>query len=203
MTIRKGDEWGTPRSAEVNERRVSNDSELAHIGYKAHREHTATEMTPFSLESGDVLRTLGISVQRQPKDQIVFPFDLGLVRLDGGDQLPFAAHVLVRSRFWSDKFATIMNVGWQGENYFGPRAHPNDGLIDITEGSLSVQQRLLARGRLRTGTHLPHPDLKTIRRSAHTLNFSRPTPTFVDGAAVGRYSTVEVDIIADAFYVVA
>ncbi len=207
MTIRKGSPWGEPRDAKAEVSIVSDDAALAEAAYRIYLATLGGDTDPasnlFRPSSGDVLKTLGLGSVRAVSEQMVFPFDLGLVRLDGDEPLAFSAHVICRNRHWSGAFATIMNVGWCGNNYFGPRAHPNDGLLDITEGSLPLQQRLLARSRLKNGSHLPHPNLKATRRPSHRVDFVNPTAVFVDGVAVGRHSVVDVELMPDVFKVVA
>lgn len=46
-----------------------------------------------------------------------------------------------------------------------PRAHPNDGFVDVLEidEAITTRQRLFAWRRSRTGSHLPHPQLRASR----------------------------------------
>src|SRR5688572_24861917 len=91
-----------------------------------------------SVRSGDVLRTLGLGgdgAAAPARDQpLAHPFDLALLHLDGGRRVPFVAHAVARRRWWSGSFAVVCNVGWVGSWYVGPRAHPNDGLLDVVHG---------------------------------------------------------------------
>ena len=96
----------------------------------------------------------------------------------------------------------VMNAAWYGSLYLGPRAHPNDGLLDITVGSLTLRQRLLARTRARGGTHLPHPDLRTVRVAHWSHRFTTPVPILVDGVSKGRARSIEVDLRPDAATIV-
>jgi hypothetical protein len=96
-----------------------------------------------------------------------------------------------------------MNCGWVGDWYRGPRAHPNDGLLDVTTGELPLRQRLQARARVRTGTHLPHPGLATSRRGEWEHRFGRDVPVFVDGRRAGRCRVLKVTIQPDCFTLIA
>lgn len=91
-----------------------------------------------------------------------------------------------------------MNAAWLGKWYAGPRAHPNDGLIDITVGALAWGQRLKARTRLPTGTHLPHPALDTPRVDTWVHRFDRPTEVWLDGIRAGRHDSLKIEVIPDA-----
>ena len=95
-----------------------------------------------------------------------------------------------------------MNVGWVGNRYFGPRAHPNDGLVDITVGSLGWRERLGARRRLATGAHLPHPMLASYRKSTWSHRFERPVTVFLDGRKVRRSRTIAVRCLPDCLTLV-
>ncbi len=183
--------------------RATSDGELAALAAEAHGrgEHLVVELAPSAL-GGDVARTLGIAAQRPPDERLGYQFDLGFVELDEERERPFVAHVSAHRRLWGGEFAVAMNCAWIGDRYFGPRAHPNDGLIDYTTGVLDPGQRLLARRRVKTGSHLPHPDLSAGRRPTWEHGFARPTPVFVDGLAVGRYRSIRARLQVDCFTVI-
>jgi len=46
-----------------------------------------------------------------------------------------------------------------------PRAHPNDGYVDVLniDEAITTRQRLFAWHRAQTGSHLPHPQLRASR----------------------------------------
>jgi hypothetical protein len=167
------------------------DHELAVLADAARR---AGRHLVAGVSEGDLLATVGVQRERLPAEQHHHPVDLGLVSLDGGDPVPFVAHVVARRRLWAGELVVMMNAAWWGDWYLGPRAHPNDGLVDITVGSLPVRQRLLARSRARTGSHLPHPGLRTLRRSRWSHGFERPTGVWVDGRHLGRCRHLEVSV---------
>ena len=95
-----------------------------------------------------------------------------------------------------------MNAEWLGDLDLGPRAHPGDGLLDVTEGSLALRDRLAARRRARTGSHLPHPGLRTSRSTRAELSFPDGVPVHLDGVAVGRRRRCSLHVEPDALTVV-
>jgi len=205
MVIEKGKDWGRPANAEDQATAVvDSDAEAAALAFQ-HR--NALKPLTLSLAGGDLARTLGLggspTLRPTPDaDQMVFPIDLGLVRLDDSlEPLPFTAHVIARRTGWNGPFAVVMNAGWFGDWYLGPRAHPNDGLLDITSGALTFQQRLLARRRVSVGTHLPHPSLKMVRRPEWKVAFDTRTSIWVDGQRVGRVTKLKVQSLPDCFSV--
>ncbi len=153
------------------------------------------------MDGGDLLRTLGGGAGHGVAT-LAYPVDLLRVTLDGNLVVAGVAHVIARHFMWRGEFAAAMNAAWLGERYLGPRAHPNDGLVDVTFGRLGWQQRLLARRRVRTGAHLPHPDLTMVRRAHWEHQFSRSLPVYVDGVAVGTTQRIAVDVEPDAGVIV-
>lgn len=202
MTISRGSPWGEDGvAAPADLVRAADDAELARLaaGAEAQGRRLAAEVGP-----GDVLRTLGLTVARPPGERLRHGMDLGWASLDGGPPLPFAAHLCAHRPLWSGPFAVAMNCAWRGSWYLGPRAHPNDGLLDVTwSAGLAARQRILARRRLPTGTHLPHPDLRAERAPRWHHRFSRPVPVSLDGQGHGSHQEIEVWVTPDCFWLFA
>jgi diacylglycerol kinase family enzyme len=98
-----------------------------------------------------------------------------------------------------------MNAEFIGEWDVAPRGHPNDGRMEVfdVDASMTVRDRIAARRRLRTGTHVPHPRVSTrsVRRGA--WSFARPLEVVVDGRRIGRASSLAIDVVPDAAIVYA
>ncbi len=194
MVIGKGGAYGTPFEVDPSMPVLSSDCVVA-----AHIVANGTD--PCTVDGGDLLRTLGGGAGLGIAT-LAYPVDLLRVTLDGNLAVAGVAHVIARHFMWRGEFAAAMNAAWQGEKYLGPRAHPNDGLVDVTFGRLGWQQRLLARRRVRTGAHLPHPDLTMVRRAHWEHEFSRPVPVYIDDVAVGTTRRIAVDVEPDAGVIV-
>jgi diacylglycerol kinase family enzyme len=95
-----------------------------------------------------------------------------------------------------------MNAAFCGPLYLGPRAHPNDGLVDVTIGRLPFRDRWAARDRMRSGAHLPHPALRTSRAREWSATLERPTPVSVDGVRRATAQQIRVVVRPDALRVV-
>lgn len=193
MTIKKGEAWGSSSGPPI-EATLDDDASLAaHVGDK--REAVV------SARGGDLVQTLGLSdgPRREPR---WFPIDMGFVRLDGGPEHPFVAHVIARRPAWLGQAAVVMNAAWQGNRYLGPRSHPNDGLLDITVGALPPRQLLAAAKRAKTGVHLPHPALvvRRVRTWEHT--FDRPRTVWIDGRPMGHARALDCRVENDWFTLV-
>ncbi|MGZ0216048.1 MAG: hypothetical protein ACKVKP_08360, partial [Acidimicrobiales bacterium] len=81
-------------------------------------------------------------------------------------------------------------------------AHPNDGKVDIVEGALPLGQRLIARKRIRTGDHIPHPRIKVSQKSAWSAKLDPLDNVYLDGQKVGRFKAIKLKVLPDALTVV-
>jgi len=96
-----------------------------------------------------------------------------------------------------------MNAQWLGKLKLGPRAHPNDGLLDLTDGNLPLGDRMEARRRAHSGSHVPHPALTTRRSAHHDIDLGPGLDVWLDGTQVARRARhVVVDVEPDSLSVV-
>lgn len=194
MVIEKGGTYGDPGSSPADLPRCGSDRELAaHIA--------AAGGAPCTLLAGDVLATLGGGAQPGVAP-LAYPLDVLKVRLDEDSPVIAVAHVIARRRFWRGECAVAMNAAWRNDWYLGPRSHPNDGLVDVTVGALSAQQRYLALRRVRTGSHLPHPNLKVVRSARWDHTFASPVEVWIDGRRHGSARRIEIVVQPDTGLVV-
>ncbi len=202
MTVRPGEEWGTTGGLEPDAPIVSSDREVSLLVEQARARGEPPPMV--GLVGGDLRRTLGgrrdAAGLRRP-DATVVVVDVGVVRSDEASWC-FVAHVVARRRGWRGRFAAVMNAEWLGEWDLAPRAHPGDGRLDVIEGALVLAQRLEARRRVRTGSHLPHPDLRVSRPRSLVVETPREVTVRVDGEVVGRSRRLEIELIPAALTVV-
>ena len=203
MTIRPGVPWGReiPRPPGL----VTVDSDRSFVEALA-----LADRPPVAIVSGDLARTLGVTSQHRsaPIGATVneFSIDLLHVRLDDSDEpIVACAHVVAhpswrRGLWFRGPILAVMNAEFIGEWDVAPRGHPNDGRAEVFEvdSSMSLRQRLSARRRLRTGTHVPHPCVNTRSVRAGTWNFVRALDVEVDGRNVGRASSLGIRVMPDA-----
>lgn len=180
MTISKGSPYGeTGRPLPPGGVVVASDAEARRVLEEARRE--GRPFPPLQLDGGDLFRTLG---GPSPGRDACFPVDLGEVLIDGRLCF-FVAHLLVRrGRRWTGYALAAMNAQWMGPWNLGPRGHPNDGLLDVYEGSLRVGDLLAVRRRAALGAHLPHPRIKERRVAAVQVDLPRPMAVRLDGEQV-------------------
>ena len=203
MTISRGRMWGELGPLPDDGVVVRTDADAAAVVAIARA--GGTEPPPVGLLGGDLCRTLGgrgDEARLRSEQAARLVVDILLVRLDGGAEQPAVAHVVAggRSR-WFGPWVAAMNAAWVGEWNVAPRAHPNDGVLDLIEADPSLGDRIEARRRLPLGTHVPHPDIRISRRSEATIELGRPTRVWLDGRRCGRARTITVRVEADALCV--
>lgn len=202
MTIRKGEPWGAPGVLPPDGVVVRSDAEARRIVTAARRERAPVPV--LGLLGGDLCRTLGgrgDEGRLHSADAMTFTVDLGQVLLDGRLHV-FVAHLVARRRLWHGRALVAMNAAWLGGWNLGPKAHPNDGLLDLSEGALPLGQRLAARRRAPLGAHVPHPAIRTRRTGAEQARFERPVPVRLDGELVGAFRDLSIRAEPDALTVV-
>jgi len=165
------------------------------------------------LLGGDLHRCLG-APRHDAADLLAgagmrFPVDLGEVVVDRGDGVIsrhlFLAHAVAHAgrRRWARRTVTAMNGTHLGAADLGPRAHPNDGLLDISDGRVSRREVRAAARRELTGSHVPHPGIAERRVASYEVLSEEILPIRVDGRLIGAATHFELRCLPDALVVVA
>lgn len=224
MTIRPGEPWGEPGPLAADAPVLDSDAAAAAVLQARYDALAAEErgalgggaLGEIGLVGGDLHRTLGApgrdAAQLRGGAGVRFPVDVGVVALPGGERV-FLAHLVAQPRtvagaargvrWWSVRTLAVMNAGFVDDMDLGPRSHPNDGRLDVTDGELPRGQRRAGRRRARTGTHIPHPALRT--RTARSLTVDaegRDLHVWLDGVHVGAARSLPIRCIPDAVTVV-
>lgn len=202
MTVERGVDWGHPGGLPPDGVVVADDAEARAVVESARR--AGRPLPPLGLLGGDLCRTLGgrgDAGRLRSEEAVTFTVDLGSVLVDGRLHW-FVAHLVARRSWWRGRVVAVMNAQWLGDWDLGPRAHPGDGLLDVSDGDLPFGDRLKARTRLPTGTHLPHPAITTRRVGAWQTDLDPPLDVWLDGERVGRARTLSIRVEPDALTVV-
>ena len=197
MPIGKGSPYGVPGPVPEGLVRVGSDAEARSALEAARRDRQPFPV--LGLLGGDLRRTLG-GPPGGELSGVRFTVDLGEAMIGGKLRL-FVAHLVARNRLWTRAFVA-MNAQWVGTWNAGPRAHPNDGLLDTYDVRLSVGQLGPVRQRLHHGAHLPHPGIKESRTAAIQVELERALPVRLDGERVAVTATLVVRVAPDAVEVV-
>lgn len=193
MPIAKGEDWGESGVLPVGAPIFGSDAQVSRAVEEARGK--GADRPICGLIGGDLWRTLGgppggrDRLRAGPASRVVV--DVGWVRIDDRAwDHAFVAHCVARTRFWAAALA-VMNAEWLGEWDVAPKGHPGDGWLDITEAELPCGERPKVRDRLPTGTHLPHPDVRTWRVKQAEFEFDRPRRMRLDGVPFGRATRLE------------
>jgi hypothetical protein len=114
-----------------------------------------------------------------------------------------ASHITVRvdGRAWFSGRATTVVVA-NGQFLRGtdlvPRGHPGDGWAEVQVYALSRRARRAMRRRLPTGTHVPHPGVRSGRARRVEIEVVRPLPVEVDGRPQSRTGRLVVTLVPAA-----
>jgi hypothetical protein len=200
VTIRAGEPWGGAGTLPEGGVVVESDAAAS-----AALEAARRERQPFpalGLLGGDLCRTVGgrgDESRLRDGPATVVPVDLGEVLLDGRLQL-FVAHVVVRGRtWWRGPVTAVMNAQFLGRWDVAPRAHPNDGLIDLVEvpAAMGAGERWKVWRRLPAGAHVPHPAIQVRRAAAFQLD-ADGRHVWIDGVDRGPARSLSVRVEPDA-----
>lgn len=201
MTIRKGQPWGEAGPLPDDGVVVRSDAAARRAVTEARR---AKQPFPaLGLLGGDLARTCGATgdeARLRGPDAQRLPVDLGEVLVDGSLQL-FVAHLVARRSWWRGPVTVAMNAQFLGPWDVAPRSHPNDGRLDLLQGDPPLGERWKARSRLRSGTHVPHPDIAERRVRAEQVDLPPGTRLWLDGELVGPARTLSIRVVPDALVV--
>lgn len=198
MTIRKGEAWGEPGTLPDDGVLVRTDAEARAAVTAARR--AGRPPPALGLLGGDLARAVGATgdvARLHGPDARRLPLDLGSVLVDGTLHW-FVAHLVARRALWQGRVVVAMNTELLGPWKVAPRAHPNDGLLDVLDGRLGWDDRLKARRRAVHGEHLPHPGIRVTRTAAIQLELDRPTEIRLDGERIGRARRLSIRVEPDA-----
>ncbi len=81
-----------------------------------------------------------------------------------------------------------------------PRGHPGDGRAEIQVYAVRPRERRALRGRLHTGTHVPHPSIaQASGRRIEIMCTHGAAPLAVDGHPGGSAEHLDIDVVPGAY----
>ena len=176
MTIKRGQDWGLPAEAGGADQFAANDKELRAIVETNYRNQAPIPVV--GLTGGDLWRALGAPAggHRRLQSKEARQVSIDVIDVSLGDKNYIAvAHIFFLGSWWRGPVTAVMNSEWRGRWRVAPRAHPNDGWLDLLAGDLPIRQRFLLRERLITGDHLPNSAIRSGPIKEFCQEFSRPT----------------------------
>ena len=162
MTIKKGVAWGEPGLVPDDAVTCADDAAVA-----------ASCDRVVVIGAGDLHRGLGQPRAKRPGEECtILSVDLMRVSVEKADGsvalLSAVAHVCIGRFGMRGGFRGLVNAGFVDGSNLAPRSHPGDGRVELVtmEGNTPWRQRLMARRRAVTGTHLPHPMIRVTALDA-------------------------------------
>lgn len=214
MTIRKGEAWGDAGALTPDAPVFDSDAEAAAWLQTLPAAGEGTTIGELGLLSGDLHRTLG-SPRHDEADLragrgMRFPVDVGVVEfVDAAGTAHtrlFLAHLVATTdpggRLWRGRTVVAVNAAFVGDDNLGPRAHPNDGRLDVTDGALDWRERRQARTRAPLGAHVPHPALSERRTRELVVETDSPVLLRLDGREAATTSRFVLRCLPDAATIV-
>jgi len=209
VTIRRGEDWGEHGPLAAGAPVCQDDAAAAAALAAAAPGGTVPEV---GLVGGDLHRTLGGPARGETELRtgmgVRYPVDLIEVEATATDgsvtHHTGLAHLEVRGRRrFAGRTVVVMNAAFVGPANLGPRAHPNDGKLDVTQGSLPRRVWKDGERRALTGTHVPHPDLAESRTHELELDDLGKLGWWLDGVKMPTATRLVVRCRPDAAVVVA
>ncbi len=200
MPIRKGTTWGEHRLFPA-------DAPVARTNQALYALVAAGHLT-IGLLGGDLHRTVGglaageRILRNDPSNlPIHLPVDVIDITLDQKPAGSFVAHLIGHDPLWHHIVAAMNGDFWR-RYQLGPRAHPNDGVIDVYQAHLRTSDLVKVAPRARTGTHVPHPSISLSRNGDVTLTLAKQLRFKADDVSVGSGSQIRLTVRPDALTVV-
>ena len=199
MTIRKGEDWGSQFTMPNDCVVVTDDASAARL----------QSQQTFYVTGGDLHEALG-----KPRQPVVgeschmLPIDAMqyTIQFSNGEGLTaLAISSIAIGRWYRGAFFVLSNSGFHKSRHLLPRAHPNDGFLDLLSlrSSMPLRQRFLFKRKSLISAHLPHPDIRVERLDS--FNFTRTKahePLIIDGIEICSWSSISVTVRPDYWHTV-
>jgi hypothetical protein len=208
MTISKHGLYGTPVSRPSPLHVLQSDLEIAQ------HYSSGDTATPCTVTQGSIAQALGISsgrIQDPDPNQQMTLVDIDLLQIDYRTTTPSTANssatsrivvagtIAIQHRILLSTCLILSNSGLLRSRDVLPRAHPNDGFVDVLEvdPKISIRQRAIAWRRSATGSHLPHPSFR-VSRSIDFQWSGSPAHMIADGVTYKGVVWLQCTVLADA-----
>ena len=149
--------------------------------------------------AGDLALTLGASgtIPQAGSRALACSIDVLCVQAksDSGERrFWFAVSSVSIGKWWSGEWTVITSTGRLDGLEVCPRAHPGDGFADlfVMQSGMRLRQRIAARKKMRSGSHLPHPQMRVSK--VNSLNSNESALLTIDGVPRGHFCQVEIEL---------
>lgn len=202
MTIKRGQDWG--QLVERPDRLHIFDDDSSFGSFLSDNRALDWSSMNFAILKSEAARDLGLSGARTDSSQMLrTSFDLIEVQAQVGDLRItrfLVGQAVLGNGFFRGRTVGVFNVSFHAGRDWAPRAHPNDGKMDVVEFAKDMKfaQRFAAYRKLKTGSHLPHPDISYHQSNQYQFDDLRATRLTVDSLDLGAVKTCTFQVIVDA-----
>lgn len=202
MPIKKGESWGH-QVKPPSDLLVFDDDAKANE-YLSRQLIGSLAVQGLAIKNSNLARTLGLKGSVVAETMLATTFDLIQVEFIKTDATSarrfFLGYAMIRKNMLRDKIIGVFNTSFVGKQDWAPRAHPNDGKIDVitVDKTMSMRQRLTAGRLLKSGSHIPHPQINYSQTGEFSVNQLRSTALIIDGVDFGPVEACEFQVISDA-----
>lgn len=206
MPISPGSPWGSISRIPERSLVLSSDRELGVFL----RDHSAKQIHEQALfvKSGDIPRVLGVDDRPRNHECLRVVIDALVVTytdtagVDHNDVC--IGSMSIARRYFRGAISIITNSGYWRKHEVAPRAHLNDGKLDIFEvsGAMRWSQRRLMWKKALVGSHLPHPLLSYSQGDFFRWK-GNAQRLIIDGQYVGKVTAVSCRVQSDCAQVYA
>lgn len=195
--IRRGEPWGHATTMPDDAIIIRSDHALA----------AADPGRAIFLAAGNIAHSLGNPAIPSTGDactEVSIDAMICSIVVNGGEQQIIGASSIVIGSQWRGRQVIITNAGWLNGSNIAPRAHPNDGFVEMLTMSprMTFRQRVLARRRMRTGTHLPHPEISMNRINSASVERIGGEKLCIDDREIPSWTSVSIHVEPDYWRVV-
>lgn len=206
MPISPGSPWGVVVPLPDQPMYLKSDRELGVFL----RDHSAKQIhdQPIFMKSGDIPRVLGVLDRPRDAECLRIVIDVIAVSYTDASGIEHSdvciASLSIARRFFRGTISVITNSGYWRKHEVAPRAHLNDGKLDIFEvsGAMPLGQRRLMWKKAETGSHLPHPLLSYSQGDFFHWK-GNPQRLVIDGQHMGMVTNVSCRVQSDCAQVYA
>ena len=206
MPITPGSPWGVSSPAPENSLALESDRQLGTFL----RDSSAQQIHAQSLlmKAGDIPRALGVLNGSQRSERVRVIIDAIAVSYTDTSGVEHSdvciGSLSIARRFLRGSISVVTNSGYWRGHEVAPRAHLNDGKLDIFEvsGAMRWSQRRLMWHKTNSGTHLPHPLLSYSQGDFFHWEGS-PQRLTIDGECVATATQVSCRVQSDCVQVYA
>lgn len=204
MTIQRGQEWGVPITVKSAFSVLNSDQQL---------QSTAPDEICF-MASGDIATTVGSpSPPTEGDTRRLVDIDAILCTVHFTDGTTKIVHsgggifigTLLRPFPAQQRLVVVTNTGLHRGCNYAPRAHPNDGKFDVVQfgADMSLRERVMAKNRLGTGTHVPHPKISVQQHTEFRVDRQTQSERLlIDDMSMSHWRSIEMSLLPDYWKII-